>query len=144
LVARRALADEPDLLARQDAGRDLDLERALAALAVVQRDAFAAAAERRRQRNRDARLHVAAAPRSARPRAAACATAEQRLEEVAEVSLAAAHVREVEIGRVAEVGRRVEFLARPVAARAQVVVGPALGRILQRLVGFVDALELLL
>ena len=72
IETRIALPRQPDLLARLDAGRDADLERPVAA-AVTQRDALAAAVIRRFERNRDLRMQIAAAMRSACGSRAACA-----------------------------------------------------------------------
>src|SRR6185369_1649203 len=69
--------------------------------------------------------------------------AEQRLEKIGKVAVTAL-IGKIEIRAIAEMRWRMEFVAGPVTARAQLVVGLALGRILQRLVGFIDALELFL
>jgi hypothetical protein len=60
LESRRALPGQPDLLTRQDACRNPDLERALAAFGIAQRDALAPAAVGSRQRNGDARFGACA------------------------------------------------------------------------------------
>ena len=52
--------------------------------------------------------------------------------------------REIEVRAVAKMRRRMKFLARSIALRAQLIVGAALGRILQRLVRFVRRLEFFL
>src|SRR5690606_13121021 len=74
---------------------------------------------------------------------------EQALEEIAEAAAGAAadvaeDLVEVEAGAVEAARRRMELLAGAVAARAQLVVGRALLRVAQRLVGLAHGLELLL
>ena len=80
----------------------------------------------------------------------AARSAEQRFEEIAE-ALATGALVEAETAiagsvpvLLAEVRRRTEILARPIAARAQLVVGRALFLVAQHFVGFVDRLEALL
>ncbi len=138
-----ALSCEPHLPARMDAGRDADVERALAA-AVAQAHALAAAVIRGLQRNRNLCVQVAAATRAARAARARVAAhaAEQRFEEVAEI-LAAAFA-EIGVALVLPVRRRAEFIAGAIAAGAQLIVGLASRRILERLVGFVDRFEFFL
>ena len=82
-------------------------------------------------------------------KAAGATATEQFLEEVAEAPARAATgenfvVVETALPLLAESAwRRMHFVARPVAARTQLVVGLALGRISQGLVSLVDRLELL-
>ena len=75
--------------------------------------------------------------------------AKQGLEEIAEP--AAAFVAEIVFAcvsriaiRLPKIGRRTEFLARLVTARAQLVVSRALFRVAQHFVGLVDRLEFFL
>jgi hypothetical protein len=79
------------------------------------------------------------------PAGTATLAREQAFEEVAEAAVGAAaaeHFLEIETTGAAVVRRHVELLARAIALRAQLVVGRALFRIAQRLVGLVDRLEL--
>src|SRR5581483_285852 len=69
--------------------------------------------------------------------------AEQRFEEVAEAAFVA-EIGKMKIRTLAEIRRRLEFFARSVATRAQLVVGLALGRVLEGFVGLVDGLEFFL
>jgi len=88
---------------------------------------------------------LAAEARTRASAATATLAREQTLEEVAEAAIGAAaakHFLEVEATGTAVVRRHVEFLARAVALCAQLVVGSALLRVAQRLVGLVDRLEL--
>src|SRR5690606_2832178 len=144
VAAVAALPGEADGLALAHALRDAYLQGL-----AVDADAHAVAAVHRLQRHRQPGAGVAGGLRSAR-RAGAAAAPEQLLEEVAEAAGRAAageDLLEVEAARAAgaeAAGRRAHLVARTVAARAQRVVGLALGRVAQRLVGFVDRLEALL
>src|SRR5690606_25402555 len=78
--------------------------------------------------------------------AAATLAGEQAFEEIAEAAAGATTAEdllEIEALAATEVGRRVEFLARTIALRTQLIVRAAFGRVAQRLVGLVDGLELL-
>src|SRR5690606_10080749 len=68
------------------------------------------------------------------------------LEEITEPAAATAtglaeHLVEIETGTVEPTRRRMELLPRPVAAGTQLVIGRALGRVAQRLVGLAHRLE---
>ncbi|VUL59180.1 hypothetical protein PGKDCPLP_00138 [Stenotrophomonas maltophilia] len=142
-----ALPGQPDHLAWADA-----LGHAHVQLLAVDGDAQAVAAVGRFQRNRQLGAGVAvgrvALAAEARPRTSATTATlarEQALEEVAEASIGAAtaeYFLEVEATGTAVVRRYVELLARAIALCAQLVVGRALFRVAQRLVGLVDRLEL--
>src|SRR5690606_30218965 len=122
-------------------------------LAAVEVDAHAVAAVDGLQRHRKLGPGIPARLRARAGRATPSAgtlAREQALEEVAEAAAtrAAAHVAEdllaVEAGAIEPARRRMELLAGTVAACAQLVVGGALLRIAQGLVGLADGLELLL
>ena len=73
--------------------------------------------------------------------------AEHFLEKIAEAAVAAACEDFLEIDAAVATpettGRRLHFIARPVAPRSQLVVGGALFGIAQRLVGLIDGFECL-
>src|SRR5690606_7890361 len=142
-----ALSGQADHLPRPDPARHLHLERA-----PVDVDAHGTAAVHGLQRHRQARAGLAARARAAAEAAAARRRLppEQALEEVAEATAPAAaeHLLEVE-GRAGAIAaeatrRRMDVVAGPVAASAQLVVGLAPRGVAQRLVGLVHGLELVL
>src|SRR5690606_10652835 len=148
--ALRALPRQPDRLARAHALGHAHLQGL-----AVDADAHAVAVVDRLQRDRQSRAGVARGLRAARPATEAAGRAapapEQFLEEVTEAAARAASgedLVEVEAFRSAAMpepaGRWPDLVAGAVAARAQLVVGLALGRVAQRLVGLVDLLEALL
>src|SRR5690606_21094619 len=147
VAAAVALAGQPDRLPGADAPGHLHVQ-----LAAVEGDAHAVAAVDRLQRHRQLGAGIAARLRATgRARAARTGTLarEQALEEIAEAAAGAAadvaeDLVEVEAGAVEAARRRMELLAGAVAARAQLVVGRALLRVAQRLVGLAHGLELLL
>ncbi len=140
-----ALPCQADHLARTDA-----LGHAHVQLLAVDGDAQAVAAVGRFQRDRQLGAGVAvgcvALAAEARARTGTATLArEQAFEEVAEAAVGATtaeYFLEIETAGAAVVRRHVELLARAIALRAQLVVGCALFRIAQRLVGLVDRLEL--
>ena len=147
VAALAALPGQTDHLPGLDAGRHPHVE-----LAPIDVHPHAAAVVHRLQRYRQLGARVARSLRSPLRRCLRpAAPAEQALEEVAESAAAAARTAEdlfeIELLRAGtttpEIGRRTELLARPVAARPQLVVGRTLLRVAQGLVGLVDRLELL-
>src|SRR5690606_19718453 len=153
VAAARALPGQPDHLARADALGHAHVEGL-----AVEPDADAVAAVHRLQRHRQARAQVGGAMRVRATRLLRVATSaglapEQAFEEVAETATrpaAGEDLVEVEAFRRAAMavavaaGRRLHLVAGAGAAGAQLVVGRALLWVAQRLVGFVDGLELLL
>src|SRR5690606_35878016 len=115
-------------------------------------DAHAAAVVDRVQRHRQLGPRIAHRLPAARTAIAAGTAAKQLLEEVGEAaarSAAGEDLVDIEIrlpaGPAPEAARRrTDLVAGPIAARAQLVIGLALGRVTQRLVGLVDRLELFL
>src|SRR5690606_6077413 len=151
VAALRALPRQPDRLPGLDALGHPHVQGL-----AVDADAHAVAVVDRLQRDREPGAGVPRRLRATRAAetaggAAAAAAAEQFLEEVAETAPGAAtgeDLLEVEAFRRTPVGeparRRPHLVAGAVTARAQLVVGLALGRVAQGLVGLVDGLELLL
>src|SRR5690606_3119568 len=147
VAALPALARQADHLPRADPARDLDLKRP-----AVDRDAHRPAAVYGFHGHGQARAGIAAR-RIAEARPAPlllCLAAEQAFEEVAEAAVAAPaeDFFVVEPGAAAIAAeaarRRMDLVARPVAATAQLVVGLATLGVAKRLVGLVDGLELVL
>ena len=145
-VAVRSLPCQPDRLALADALGNAHVQRF-----PVHADAHAAAVVDRVERHRQPGARIAPRLRSPAGLLAEAATApEQLLEEIAEAAARAAAAGE-DLLEVHAAGLALEsarpglhFVAGPVAACAQLVVGGAFFRIAQRLVGLVDGLEALL
>src|SRR5690606_1899711 len=156
VAAAGALPGQPDRLARLDALGHAHVEGL-----AVERHPHGVAAVDGFQRHGQPRAQVAGALSLPRPRSRASmllgkasAAPEQAFEEVAETAARTAACEdlvEIEAFRaiamavaVATGGRRLHLVAGAITTRAQLVVGSTLLRIAQRLVGFVDGLELLL
>src|SRR5437868_2099229 len=155
-VAGTALAGKPNLLAVADARRNSDLQRArpdgdasvFVELRRLEFDGVSAAAERVFQIDLNlcgaifAGSGVACAPEAAAALLAEwTACAKQRREEVAEAGVLPSAERRRVLEVPSPVRRRRELLTLP-PLRAELIVGGALLRILEHLVGFLHFLEL--